>query len=113
MRPRKAYYSVHSLCDGTIYVAVPTRKPAKSSFDPKPVIDEEGVFRWYVDKVDAPLPDGDRYAVVRNVCIATSLNVRRIVRLQVEHRLERLEQAVAAIGVQLNRIEAKLDSQMR
>jgi hypothetical protein len=109
MSSKTAYYSAHALCDNTIYLAVQTRKPRKSNAEPNPQIDEEGIWRWYIEKLDDDSGLTERGAMLRNICVATCLNVRRIVRQKVESRLGVIEKAVARLAGQLDRMEKKLD----
>lgn len=109
MRLKKAYYSAHALCDGTIYLGVQTRKPRPTRNGGEPQIDEEGIHQWFLDPVGERPHFNEFGNLLRNVCIATALNTRRIVREKVETRLTQLEAQQGMIQEQLLRIEAKLD----
>ena len=43
MEPKKVYYSVFGLKDGTVYLARPVPKPHKSKGGREPKIDPEGI----------------------------------------------------------------------
>ncbi len=89
METKKAYYSAHALCDGTIWLAVPGRKPRATRSCPQPKIDEEGVYQWFFDKVGEQPVLNDRGAILRNVSIATCLNTRRLISRE-NHAKDRL-----------------------
>jgi hypothetical protein len=110
MKTKKVYYRVQALQDGTITIAMPERKPRKTrSSDPQ--IDEDGIFfwGWHEEKDDEPSRFTDWAKGVCYTCVATALNVKRIVRQQVEARLDVQQQEIASIHEQLTRIEEKLD----
>src|ERR1051326_6533355 len=50
-RKKPAYYSVHAMREGTIWMAVPHRKP----YGKKSVTDEDGIFQWFLEE---DLPSG-------------------------------------------------------
>jgi hypothetical protein len=75
-----------------------------------PQVDEEGVWRWFYDKPEEELHLTKHGSIIRNVRIATALNVRRAIREQVGQRLAAFETAAADMKSQLSRIEQKLDS---
>ncbi len=103
MRKQPVFFSAHALRDGTIWLAVPVRKPQNDRD-----IDAEGVCRWFIDKVGENPGLSDLGNATRNICIATCVNVRRVLREKVENRLDALEQSVTAMKSQLDRIEAML-----
>ncbi len=110
MKTKKVYYRVQALQDGTITLAMPERKPRRTrSSDPK--IDEDGIFfwGWHEEKDDEPSRFTDWAKGVWYTCVATALNMKRIVRQQVEGRLDSQQQEIAAIREQLTRMEEKLD----
>jgi hypothetical protein len=110
MKTKKVYYRVQALQDGTITLAMPERKPRKTrSSDPQ--IDEDGIFfwGWHEEKDDEPNRFTDWAKGVWYTCVATALNVKRIVREQVEGRLDSQQREIAALREQLTRIEEKLD----
>ena len=86
MKPGPVYYSVHALKDETIWFAVPTRKPRKTKNSPAPNIDEDGIHNWYLEKTNDDEPSGltDWGKALRHVCVAMTLNVKRIIRQKVE-----------------------------
>jgi hypothetical protein len=108
---RKLHYRVHALQDGTIWFAIPTRKPRRSRTSGEPAIDEDGIYSWYLEK-----PGNDEHnnysdwgKGLWHTCAAMSLNVRRIVRQQVGTRLDAEKKQLMAMQDQLDRIEEKLD----
>ena len=109
-RPKKAYYSAHASSDGTIYLAIQTRKPMKRDAGQSPAIDEEGVWRWFYDKPDEEVNLSQPTSIMRNICISTALNVKRIVREQVGSRLDTVAGELADLKSHLKRIEEKIDS---
>ncbi|MEX1098003.1 MAG: hypothetical protein WED34_18315 [Planctomycetales bacterium] len=103
---QKAYYSAHSLRDGTIWFAVQTRKPRKSRhFTPK--IDEDGIHRWFIDE-DEPQGISDWGKAVRHGAVANHLNAKRLVRQQVEPKLNELLRLIGELGERLAKIEHRL-----
>lgn len=104
---KKTYYTVTALQDGTILFAFQKRKPVKSSMHPKPQIDEDGIYDWYFEKQDEAQRYSDWGKGVHHSAIVNCLNTKRIIREQVETRLERIEAQLAAIGEQLARLEKK------
>lgn len=107
-RLKKTYYSVTALQDGTICFATQTRKPVKSSVRGKPQIDEDGIHNWYIEKQDVVQCFNDWGKGVYHSAIVQSLNTRRIIRAQVESRLDRIESQLAIVADQLARIEKAL-----
>lgn len=109
MVKRQVYYSVHGLKDGTICFAFPGRKPRKTKYAGEPMIDQDGIHTWYFEKDD----DVNRYSdwgkSVWHTCVSMGLNVRRIIRQQVESKLVQAEQRDRDILERLERIEEKLD----
>ncbi|HOW71085.1 MAG TPA: hypothetical protein PKY77_10830 [Phycisphaerae bacterium] len=108
MAEQKAYYSVFGLKDGIVWLATQQRKPVRSRTWGRPQIDEDGIYSWFVDKVGDGENMTDQAKVAKGTTIATCLNMKRVVREQVEPRLAALAQQVSALRVQLNRIEQKL-----
>jgi len=110
MRVQQAYYSVFALKDGTVYLALPVRKPRKTKYSSAPKIDEEGVCNWNIEREVVPkdLPDWAKGAW--HAAVSTCLNVKRIVREQVAQRLDRVDQQVQELRQQLDRLEHKIDS---
>jgi hypothetical protein len=102
-KKRPAYYSVHALRDGTIWFAVQGRKPSKKG---KPIIDEDGIYQWFLDEAhSASLADWGK--CLRLSAVAMSLNTKRIVRQQVETKLELILEKLVSIEQRLNRLELK------
>jgi hypothetical protein len=108
-KPKNAYYSVHALRDGTIVLAVPTRKPTKTK-ESKPSIVDDGIWRWFLEDGDTPNRFGDRGKVAWYSAVTNSLNTRRVIRQQVEPKLVELIDRVEAMQKQINRLEEKIDA---
>jgi hypothetical protein len=108
---KKVHYRVLALQDGTIYLVTPTRKPRVSRTSGVPEIDEDAIYQWYLDKPEDEehLRFSDWGKGVWQTCTAMSLNVKRIVRQQVENRLDTQKNQIAAVQTQLVRIEEKLN----
>jgi hypothetical protein len=102
-RKKPVYYTAFGLKDGTVFAAMPVRKPHKAKPDPEGVC----TFIPYNEVVPADLPDWHRTAFF--AAVSTDINVRRIVRERVVPRLDALEKEVAEARKQLARIEQKLD----
>lgn len=102
---KKTYYSVIALPDGTIVFATQTRKPVKSNVRGKPRIDEDGIHNWYIEKQDDVQRYTDWGKGVHHSAVVQCLNTKRIIREQVEGRLERIEAQLVAIAEQLTRIK--------
>jgi hypothetical protein len=88
MRSTQVYYSVFTLKDGTVYLVLPVRKPRKTRYSRAPKIDEDGICQRFIEKkVEVKdLPDWAKGAW--HTALSTCLNVKRIVREQVEARLK-------------------------
>lgn len=102
---QKTYYSVFAVRDGTIWHASTRRKPGGM---PPSDIDADGVFNTFVGK----LGEEDQYTpvakVVRGGTLATCLNLKRVLRNQVERRLAAIAQQLIDLKAQADRIEAAL-----
>lgn len=100
-KQKPAYYSVHALRDGTIWFVLQGRKPAKSQ---NPIIDEDGIYQWHLDEVK---PDelSDWGQCLLHSTVATCLNVKRIVRHQVEGKLDLILKRLDEISQRLDRLE--------
>lgn len=98
-KPKRAYFSVHALRDGTICFAFPTRKPRKTKHQ-KPDIDEDGIHNWYVDD-EAPENMTDWAKGVHQGAIVNVLNFKRILRQQVESKLDDVLQRLAQVEERL------------
>src|SRR5262249_55681028 len=101
---KKTYYKVTALQDGTILFAFQKRKPVKSSMHPKPQIDEDGIYDWYFEKQEEAQSYSDWGKGVHHSAIVNSLNTKRIIREQVETRLERIESQLVSIAEHLARL---------
>ena len=108
----RAYYAVHALKDGIIWLASETRKPSKLHGSRAPKIDEDGIWEWKTGMIDYQRAFVDWVKAAREAAIATTLNVKRIVRQQVECRLDAQQQQISAMAEQLKRIEEKLDRRL-
>jgi hypothetical protein len=113
MKARPVYYTAFGLKDGTVYAAMPVRKPRKTKHGPAPRIDAEGICQFYAGVVEAPADMPEWRRATFHTTVGTALNVRRIIREQVAGRLDALEQAVAETQERLARIEDKLDRLLR
>ena len=91
MNVKQVYYSVGALQDGTIYFVTTTRKPRKTRTYGEPQIDEDGIYRWYLDKSEDEehLHFTDWGKGVWQTCAAMTLNIKRIIRQQVEAQIGR------------------------
>lgn len=106
-KPKKAFYSVHALRDGTIWFAVQTKKPRKTR-DSTPEIDQDGIFRWFLNEDDPDhLPDWGK--AMRYGAIANCLNLKRVVRQQVKPKLDELISKVSELQEQIARLESKIE----
>jgi hypothetical protein len=110
VRLQKAYFSVFALKDGTIYLVNATRKPRKTKHSSAPRIDEDGIYNWYLEKEVVPKDMVDWLKGSFHSTVSTCLNVKRIVRQQVEPKLGQLAQDLRLLREQLERIEAKMDT---
>jgi len=104
----KVYYRVFAMKDGTIFVALPDRKPTKKSLWPGEVIDEDGIYRWWVEGVkDYPeLYNGTRPNP--HSILAMNLNVKRALRSQVEPRLSEIQKQVSAMQTQISETQNQI-----
>jgi hypothetical protein len=109
VRTKKAHYDVFALKDGTIYLVFPTRKPRKTKYSSEPKIDEDGICDWFINNDVEPNNMHDWARGAWHASAATCLNVKRIVRQQLERRLDRVEQEVQALRQQMGRVEQKID----
>jgi hypothetical protein len=102
---------VMALPDETIGLAMPTRKPRKGKNSPEPKIDEDGIHFWFVDDPLKSEQDGfsDWGKGVWHTCVATALNTRRIIRSQVESRLDASDARLEVMATKLEQIEKKLE----
>ena len=101
----QTYYSVFTVKDGTIWHAATSRKPDGSLAD---AVDEDGVFNTFVEELGAEARYTRVAKVVRGATLATSLNLRRVLRDRVENRLIAVTQQLASLRAQADRIEAAL-----
>lgn len=103
---RPTYYQVFSLQDGTVLLAVPVRKPsARVLKDYRIKIDDDGVAEEYFMDTkwfrDAAQEDRQR----RHDLVSNRLNMRRTIRELLIPRIAALEDHIAALQAQLDRIE--------
>lgn len=98
-RPRKrpVTFWVQALKDGTIVFAAAQRRPYHKKGTPKPFVDEDGCFGWslFDQPVLAELTDTQRIIAV--LSMTQKLNTKKLLREQVEARLDRLEARVEEI----------------
>lgn len=114
MRVRKAYYSVHALRDGTIWLAFETRKPRRRKHCREPKIDEDGIHRWlFTEKEEEVNRLSDWGKGVFYTSVATCLNMRRITREHVTTRLDRIEERIAGLQEQLGQVLERLEDEAR
>ena len=104
MRTAQVYYRVSALKDGTILVGIPARKPVKKKHMPRERIDPEGIFCWWEENAD----NIAHWTTNPFGTIANCLNFKRLLRIQVEGRLDKLETQMAGLRDQLSRIEGLL-----
>jgi hypothetical protein len=109
MKAKRVYYSVFGLKDGTVFAVLPVTMPRKTKPGPAPKIDPDGVCRFNVEDDVVPSQRTDCNRAVFHTSVATALDVKRILREQLEGRLDELEKAGAETHNQLARIEDKLD----
>jgi len=108
VRTQNVYYKVFALKDGTVYFVSVSRKPRKTKYGPRPQIDEEGICTWFIEK-DRPSDITDWAKGAWHSAVATCLNVKRIVRLQIQPRFDRIEVEVQTLREQMERLEKKID----
>lgn len=105
-RPRKrpVNFWVQALRDGTIVFAAAQRRPYHKKGTPKRFIDEDGCFGWSLFDVPrlADLTDAQRIIAV--LSMTQKLNTKKMLREQVEARLERIEKQLEAVIVRLDRL---------
>jgi hypothetical protein len=103
---KKVHYEVFALRDGTILAAGPGRKIPTCRVYPEPE-DEDGVCRWHTELDFDSLKSWKTNPMG---VLAVVLNVRKAIRAQVEPRLELLQQQMATLREQLDRIEKGLEA---
>lgn len=108
-KPKPTYYSAHVLRDGTIWLALQTRKPRKTPHV-TPEIDEDGIHQWFVDE-DEPNRLADWGKGLRHGAVVNRLNTKRAIREQVEPKLDELLLLVSELGERLSRVEQHLATQ--
>jgi hypothetical protein len=103
-RTRPVNFWVQALRDGTIVFAAAQRRPYPKKGRPKPFIDEDGCFGWSLFDVPrlADLTDAQRIIAV--LSMKQKLNTKKLLREQVEARLERIEKQLEAVMVRLDRL---------
>ncbi len=109
MRSKTSYYSVIATKDGTICYAFETRKPTKTKNCRSPRIDEDGIWRWSAQSEDEVRNFTDGGKGVFHSAVVNRRNLKRIVRHQIEPRLDRLEQQIKTLSTQMERLESKID----
>jgi hypothetical protein len=103
-RKRPVNFWVQVLRDGTIVYAGPMRRPYHKKGRPKPFIDEDGCFGWSQFGVQ-PLADlTDAQRIIAVLSMTQKLNTKKLLREQVEARLERIEKQLEAVISKLNRL---------
>jgi hypothetical protein len=109
LRPDKVYFKAFVLKDGTVLVGMPSRKPGpKTLKNFRSKIDEDGIW-WNIEESYKELEHyGHDAKLLVHSTIATSLNLRRIVREQITPRINRLEERLSAIETALARIVTQL-----
>jgi hypothetical protein len=113
VRSHKAYYCVRATKDGTICFAHATHKPRRTKGSRPPRIDEDGIWQWF-DQTDEEVRSFTDWGKgVHHTAVVTRLNVKRIVRQQIEPRLDRVEQQIMTLSEQMNRVESKIDRLLR
>jgi hypothetical protein len=102
LRRDNVYFKAFVLKDGTVLLGVPSRKPGpKTLKNFRSKIDHDGVW-WNIEESYKQIEDYTQEArLIVHSTIATSLNLRRIIREQVTARLNRLEEKLAAIEARL------------
>ncbi len=103
---KQAYYSVHALRDKTIWLATLTQKPRKTKYQ-TPEIDEDGIHRWFLDEEDPARLNSSGRSVMLGT-IANCLNLKRVLREQIEPKIDALSLRLTAIEQQLSRIESAI-----
>jgi hypothetical protein len=106
--PRTVYYSAHVLKDGTVWLAAPTRKPARSKRCAVE-IDADGIHQRF-EYSDAPENLGDTGRIVWNVAVGNCLNTKRIVREQIESKLNDLLERITDVQKRLAALESHLNA---
>ncbi len=107
MKPQPAYYSVHSTPDGTIVLAMPTRKPHRVPRSRKPPYDEDGCHNWFRWDWDDP-GRTDLAKSISYTALACQLNLQKTVRAQIEPRLDAIEKRLVELTVLVDRLTAAL-----
>lgn len=107
-RPRKrpVNFWVQALRDGTIVYAGAMRRPYHKKGTPKRFIDEDGCFGWSQFGVQrlADLTDAQRIIAV--LSMTQKLNTKKLLREQIETRLERIEKQLEVVVAKLDRLGA-------
>lgn len=96
-RKSPAYYSVYATRDGTIVMALASRKPSKQPRKHGPAFDEDGCFNWNDWDWDGHAYSDWAKAVVHGA-VVNHLNLKKTLRSRVEVRLDRIEQQVATLA---------------
>ena len=101
-RPQMQYYSVHALKDGTIWLATDTTLPRRQKGVRPPQVDQDGIWQVWIEGSDSDRPYVDWVKGAREASVATCLNMRRVLRSQIEPKID-------AIHAQLKQLEGKVD----
>lgn len=96
-RIRPVNYCVHTLKDGTVVACHTGRRPYHKKGQPKPFVDDDGCFGWFEADGSYPgsLPDSQR--IILMLSMTQRLNTQKLLREQVEKRLERIEQLLKSL----------------
>jgi hypothetical protein len=100
-RQRPAYFTVHALRDGTIWLAVQGRRPSKKKC---PHVDEDGIYKWRLDESD-PGNFTESGKALRHLALVNLLNNKRLIRQQVEKKLDLILEKLTVIEQRLDRLE--------
>jgi hypothetical protein len=98
MKPKLTYYSVHAVPDGTICIAMQARKPSRRNRSRKSSEpDEDGCFNWYIASADDIRRLSDWAKAAAHGAIVNRLNLKKVLRSQIEPRLNDLEKCLHTI----------------
>lgn len=97
-RNRKAsYYQVWSMKDGTVVMALPTREVSPNPGTRKPAVDRDGCHGWNKCH-DGEHKWSDWANSVVKGAIVNQINFKRLLRAEVEPRLERIERQMSDLN---------------
>lgn len=105
-RPRKrpVNFWVQALRDGTIVYAGAMRRPYHKKGTPKRFVDEDGCFGWSQFGVQRLADLTDPQRIIAVLSMTQMLNTKKLLRAEVEARLERIEKQLETIAAKLDRI---------